>query len=124
MSSSSYQSLIGVLAFTLAMGFGLASAAACQGTVAISPKAASARLVIFGELHGTKEAPDFVRQHICNPIQLKGKVVLGLEVPATSQRALLAQGHWKYNTPDGRSSVAMFELIELVRTQRAIGKPV
>ena len=93
----------------------------------------SERLVIYGEMHGTVESPAIVGEHACLLKQNGRRVVLGLEIPIEQQQAidqylqssgsssdrqtLLAGSFWRrpLNRQDGRSSQAVFELIEFVR---------
>lgn len=89
----------------------------------------NAKLILFGELHGSKEAPDLIGQLAC-AIARKQAVAVGLEIPATDQAlidAFLASAgtpadrrrptrseFWK-SSRDGRSSAAMLSLIDQVR---------
>ncbi|MEQ1515541.1 MAG: hypothetical protein ABL931_03525 [Usitatibacteraceae bacterium] len=75
--------------------------------------------MIFGEIHGTNEAPRFVGNYVCNLFRQKTSVVLALEIPTEEQgsidryldgngdsqnrRELLSTKHWQATTPDGRS---------------------
>jgi len=122
----------------LAMPFAAVRAAPCPSAIEIPSKLVPVRIVIFGEIHGTNEAPKFVARYLCSLLQVKDRIVLGLEIPATDQQAittyldsggdaesqklLLANRHWQAETPDGRSSAAMFELIEQARRLRSSGK--
>lgn len=126
----------------LALPWSQAFAEICPSpsAIAIPEDLERARIVIFGEIHGTKEAPEFVGQYLCALLRVRPRVVLGLEIPkeeqarisafmssegtAESRKLLLEGRHWQSETPDGRSSVAMFELIELARQLRAAGSGV
>jgi erythromycin esterase-like protein len=92
---------------------------------------AEKRVVWFGEMHGTREAPQLflglVRlvssQHPAPP-------VVALEIPTTEQRAidrylaggdesvLRASAFFKSELKDGRSSVAMVRLLSQLRTEK------
>lgn len=88
-------------------------------------------LIVFGEVHGTVEAPDFVGQMLDQP----HPVVLGVEWPLELQPAVDAfvAGHADrgeliagvaatLSFPDGRSSEAMVALIARARALRAAGR--
>ncbi len=96
-------------------------------------------LVMFGEIHGTHEAPEFVLDFACQALSLGLKVRLGLELPAAESRAieryldsdglesdrveLLSGAHWQREYQDGRSSEGMTDLLERARELRAAGLP-
>jgi hypothetical protein len=97
---------------------------------------AHARGFVVGDLHGTVEAPAFVRDLVCQLLQSHRGVLLALEYPADEQRflddflrapagiaagALLASPFWSRPSQDGRSSRAMLELLLWVRQQVASG---
>ncbi|GAA4214241.1 hypothetical protein GCM10022253_06570 [Sphingomonas endophytica] len=87
------------------------------------------RYVVFGELHGTREAPAFVAQVVCALAARGKRVLLAVEHPATEDEALrkawnlperrfanaLFRTAWTFSN-DGRDSRAMFDMI--VRLQR------
>jgi hypothetical protein len=94
------------------------------------------RMLLFGEMHGSLEAPAFVGEVAC-AYSKDGPTALGLEIPGAEQvaidrylesdggvearTALLAGAFWtKY--PDGRSSAAMVDLIERMRVLRGQGQ--
>jgi hypothetical protein len=95
------------------------------------------RLVLVGELHGTREIPALVAA-LVRRAAASDPVRLGLEMPgemegalrtyvrSTGSRkdkaALLQQPFW--SSRDGRSSVAMFGLVESARVLRARGRDV
>lgn len=99
---------------------------------------AQRRLLIVGELHGTKETPGLVVELVRNAVAHHRAVRLGLEIPvqgqaalqsyirslgyATDQEALLHAPFWHSN--DGRSSTAMLRLIDDIRQMRASGHDV
>jgi hypothetical protein len=100
-----------------------------EGNCALPPSFPVAKLLLLGEIHGTAESPALVRKVVC-AISEKESVGLGLEIPrseqplidaylssagrATDKALLLASSFWA-NDRDGRSSEAMFGLIEAVR---------
>lgn len=95
------------------------------------------RMLLFGEMHGSVEAPALVGDVACAYAK-DGPTALGLEIPGAEQdaidryldsdggadarAALLAGGFWT-QAPDGRSSVAMLALIERMRVLRGQGLP-
>lgn len=94
-------------------------------------------LLIVGELHGSKETPALVAQLVRQAAKSR-PVRLGLEMPgemdaalhaylrsagnAKGRAALLRQPFW--SSRDGRSSTAMFGLIEAARALRVNGDDV
>lgn len=97
-----------------------------------------ANMLFFGELHGTKEAPELVGRVVCARA-LKGPVALGLEIPtseqavinrylasdggAASKAKLLSGDFWRTDN-DGRASTAMLALIEHARNLKQLGLPI
>jgi erythromycin esterase-like protein len=85
------------------------------------------KIIILGELHGTKEAPEFASNLVCNLVRVKGKVALAIEMPASFQRHLDAALNqktaemaeqkfaqipfWQSQFQDGKRSVAYMELL-------------
>ena len=90
-------------------------------------------VIVFGEYHGTVEAPQFFLDCIREFVAKKEKVSVFLELPVTEnqllsnygagridERTLVQSSHWKIE--DGRSSVAMLELLRALRTDLAAGR--
>jgi erythromycin esterase-like protein len=98
------------------------------------------RLVLLGEIHGTRETPALVGALVDRESAAGDKVILGLEIVAQDQAgvdrylrsrghaadraALLAGSHWRDPMHDGRDSAAMFDLIEYVRSLREQGRDI
>lgn len=94
------------------------------------------RFLIVGEMHGTNETPALVADLACNFASSR-PVTVGIEfnVAATpvlnsylqsdggekARQALLSLGAWHNSYTDGRSSKAMFALIEQLREFRSTG---
>lgn len=94
--------------------------------------------LLVGEYHGTVEMPRVAADLLCAAVQQKRPVVLGLEFTAENQTALeayvqsdgsaaarervLAAPAWQQ--PDGRNSLAVFELLDTARRLRAAGHTV
>ena len=138
--------------FLLAALLGLAMAAPAH---ALSPQseppevaartlvaaAGDARLILLGEMHGTREIPQLVA-HVMSIYAADGPVLLGLEIPGSGQpdlrryidspgsdadrAALLATPFWQVegDQHDGRRSHDMIDLIDHVRQLRAQGRDV
>ena len=93
--------------------------------------------ILVGELHGTYEYPRFIRHIACSLLPARKPVLIGLEFPTSEQplintflsskgspaaeKKLLAGKFWNETMRDGRSSQAMFDLIEFIRLARAAG---
>jgi hypothetical protein len=112
-------------------------AVACDPLASVPDAVATARVVVFGELHGTNEGPGFVGRFLCKTAQGEAPIVLALEIPvaeqqridsflgsdggATAVRELLAGAFWTRSSQDGRSSVAMARLIQTARDLKSAG---
>ncbi len=95
-------------------------------------------IVLLGEIHGTKEAPYYIGQMACNGLKNEIKVTVGLELPKSEQyqvdEFLNSQGtpndrqnflnlpFWAKDYQDGRTSLAMFDLIESLRKMKIARK--
>lgn len=98
---------------------------------------AGKRLVVIGENHGSKEIPAFVAA-LVKATGASRPIRVGLEWPAwmhdyvaaylaskgtlNDREALLRMGYWKW--PDGRSSVAMIDLLDSIRVLRQQGRDI
>ncbi len=108
--------------------------------IELIPAFDSTELIIFGEQHGTNEIPMFVAEIVCALSAVK-KVNLLLELNADQQRELTrfldsrgsdaenrrfidAVFRPKDQQHDGRTSVAMFELIDQARQLRRKGRKI
>lgn len=88
-------------------------------------------IILVGEVHGTKEAPEFVGNLVCAAARRGTNVVVALEISSSQQQlidsyltsagsrtdrlALLSGKFWTRQSQDGRSSRAMLNLIDRVR---------
>ncbi|NMO23217.1 hypothetical protein HPC49_48825 [Pyxidicoccus fallax] len=93
--------------------------------------------LLIGEQLGSREAPAVVGNVVCQMAEAGLPVVLGLSIPRTEQErldrylaspgapvdqdALLEGRFWQRPYQDGRSSRAIFDLIDRVRAMRAAG---
>lgn len=94
-------------------------------------------ITIFGELHGTNEAPKLVGDYAYKLALEKKEVVVALEIVDLEQvlidaflrsqgaskdiQALLNGAFWKRDMQDGRSSKAMLALLERIRELKSKG---
>jgi pimeloyl-ACP methyl ester carboxylesterase len=107
---------------------------ACDWSADVPATVVEARLVIFGEVHGTKEIPALVGEFVCWWSGRRQNVILALEMPRAEQHAIdtylssagalldqkrLTSGVFWNTIRDGRSSEAMARLIERIRRLRA-----
>lgn len=93
--------------------------------------------VVFGELHGTREAPKFVENLVCALSQSGERVLLAVEHDAIHDQAfqeawqrsddqfeeLLIQAGWK-DRVDGVASEAMLSLLKRVHRLKSTGRPI
>jgi hypothetical protein len=98
------------------------------------------RVILMGETHGTEQAPAFVAHLVCSLLAQNRPVILALERDESEQvaterflssagsaddiGALLSQPEWNGSMQDGRSSQAVFNLLEQVRKWRDAGQRV
>ncbi|PHR57656.1 MAG: hypothetical protein COA43_11595 [Robiginitomaculum sp.] len=94
-------------------------------------------LIVFGEIHGAKEPPQFVADMICASLKTGQSTVLALEYPYGQQgdldeylnnadetlaaRILLSKKFWTREWQDGRTSQAMFDLIKQIKSYYVLG---
>ncbi|WP_457322997.1 hypothetical protein [Roseateles sp. P5_E11] len=120
--------LLSAAAFT-----GIAHGAPCKTTVDIPQRLRDSSLLLLGELHGTRQIPDFVSAYVCNLAAQARSVALALEWPEENQaaidafldsdgrggarKALLGSRDWSKpaHEQDGRTSMAMLVLLDEVR---------
>ncbi|MBZ4374300.1 hypothetical protein [Corallococcus sp. AS-1-6] len=93
-----------------------------------------AAFVVLGEIHGTREAPDFAARLACHAAASGQPVRLALELPVEEQARLDAfvageaegppdSAFWRREVQDGRGSEAMRQLLERARDWRRAGLP-
>lgn len=116
------------------------STSTCQLNIQVPDLVSSARVLVLGEMHGTKETPALVGEYACMLAHNSATVIIGLEIATTEQGAidtylasdgsakqrqkLIAGDFWQKSFQDGRSSQAMVSLIERLRQIKAIGSTV
>lgn len=112
--------------------------AACPEVPDLSPLLEPGTVLLVGEMHGTEEAPAFVRSVACRALAEDLPVTVGLEIDraddatfqeylrsdgsAAARERLLAAPFWHRASQDGRSSRAMLELVDDLRELAASGK--
>lgn len=95
------------------------------------------RILLVGEIHGTVEVPGLVAD-LAHAMATQAHLLVGLEIPRDEQKridafidsagtredraALLAGKFWTRDYQDGRSSVAMVDLLERLRQLRLRSK--
>ena len=103
----------------------------------LTPLLGPGRMVLLGEFHGTREIPGFAGAIACEASK-HGPVVVALELPPSAavtawlsgpdsphaRAQVLADPQWTRAYQDGRTSVAMFELIARIGALRRAGRPV
>lgn len=113
------------------------AASTCEPRLPTPVAVSAARIVIFGEIHGTQQIPEAVANRVCSLITQGKTVRLVLEIPANEQEridtymksrgqaedqeAMLAGAFWSRplinnrSIQDGRASKAMLALLERAR---------
>ncbi|QRK04488.1 hypothetical protein JQX13_30035 [Archangium violaceum] len=105
--------------------------------IGLAGQAQRGRVMLLGELHGTREVPRFVALGACQVATRGIPVTVGLEMPVADQErvrrfiasagtehdhALLMESpFWRSPYPDGRGSEAVVRLLEQLRWLRAQG---
>jgi hypothetical protein len=111
-----------------------------EGTMLPSALVEAGSVVLFGEMHGTQELPQFFGEAVCSVADSRQSVRVGLEVEPQNQAifdaflaspgaasdvsALLAAPFWSREFEDGKSSQAMLALLERMRRLREQGLPI
>ena len=106
---------------------------------AVLTKNPDVRFLIFGESHGTQEAPATFAELVCFVAATDAKVLVGLELSEYTKTALtnyigskgsaqdeqtfLSESHWvlPVEQADGRSSVAMLDMVKRLRLLKEQG---
>ncbi|TVQ38076.1 MAG: hypothetical protein EA370_06100 [Wenzhouxiangella sp.] len=105
----------------------------CDFSLTVPSSIVEKSVVVFGELHGTKEAPFVFLSAICERLNRfdEETITVALEYPQVESEHLLSYVNssgshedkgrlletffWKRQAQDGRTSVAMLELIDSLR---------
>lgn len=115
----------------------LAQQRTCRSVSGLSPLLKRGNVLLFGEKHGTQQIPAFISDVVCITAKKRIPITLGLEIPFDEQAAIdrfldsgggaaaeaqLTEGaFWHREIQDGRSSMAVLQLIEQARALRAAG---
>ncbi len=121
-----------VILLALAVPAAPAPAATCEPLADATTLLEAGSVVLLGELHGTAEAPAALGRLACAALALSAEVTVALEIPEVEQAAIdrylagtmdletLAGGpFWTRSYQDGRSSLAMLELLETLGSLRS-----
>lgn len=108
--------------------------AGIRGLEALQPE--QVQYVVLGEMHGTREIPAFFGDMVARVARVR-PVTASLELPASEgeriehflaskgsaadRAALLDSGYWRNPMKDGRSSLAMVDLLDALRRLRGSG---
>jgi len=112
---------------------------ACERIEGLSAHLRQGKILLLGEMHGTAEAPRFVRDTICAALAADLSVTIALEMPVAekatleaykrlggpseaAREILRASEFWQ--TPDGRSSQAVLSLIDEIFQWQEEGKSI
>lgn len=103
----------------------------CKADINTASLDSKRRILVFGEIHGTQEGPKYVSDVVCSLLKQGLPVNVALEFPVDqedkildylksigdkrSSQALLMAPFWHRPMQDGRSSAAMFKLIDNLR---------
>ncbi len=98
------------------------------------------QVITIGEIHGTKEIPDYFSKIICAYSKEYKSIKVGLELPVKENKSiqeyisskgeqadiskLLSKNIWQHVFQDGRTSIAMFDLIENIRVMKKSDMPI
>lgn len=106
----------------------------------LEPLLTRGRILLLGEIHGSREGPSLVAEAVCSAASRALPVVVALEIPLeekdridaflgadgseTDHEALLGGDFWQRDYQDGRSSLAMLRLLDSLRALRRQGREV
>lgn len=112
----------------------------CEAPAQAAAVIRQAPILLVGEIHGMTEGPALIGELVCEALRQGYAVTVGLELPRTLQEsidaylesdgsrqakgALLAEGFWQRDYQDGRTSVAVMDLIGTLRAFRSDGQEV
>lgn len=134
--------LFGGLLATLLFAVGCGNGPAERAELACDPYAgtdevladAQNNIIFLGEIHGTEEGPGAARELVCAALKAGYPVLYGIETDSTQTDALnaaldppfakdrmIAAAPYFWRSQDGRSSEAMFSLLEQLSAWRGDG---
>lgn len=113
------------------------SALSCSALNAVPAAVADAPFLVLGEVHGTREVPEFVAAYLCAVAKQQRRITLAVEFLPAAQpfldafmasqgtpqdvAHLVGGGRWRSASQDGRTSAGMLNLFQQVRSLRAAG---
>lgn len=131
---------LATLSLTMFLSAGaIAAGPDCQPQSQVDVGVIEAQVVLVGEAHGTNEIPAFVDGLVCSFLKAGRPVILAVEHDGEEQDAMnrylasgggpldrqsIMQGRTWKSYSDGRSSTAMFALVESMRELRQAGQRV
>ena len=113
-----------------------AQAGDCAAIDGVDRLLAAKRVLLLGEIHGTAESPAFVGEVACHAVAAGLTVTVALELPQRDQlqvdtylakngvaadRNSLYSAFWRKSYQDGRTSIAMADLLEGLRRLGTLG---
>lgn len=132
-----------LIALLLALATPLAhsgASATCDKAVEAPASFFTQKVMVLGEVHGTKEIPRFVEQLTCQLLARDKAVTVALEIPSTEQSSLdafmqssgadadrkkmLSTRFWSKLSRFGTNSEAMADLISALRKRKSNGQNV
>ncbi|SFD15042.1 ChaN family lipoprotein [Massilia yuzhufengensis] len=129
--------VVASLALSALVAASPAQAAPCAALDAVPDAVLGAPLLVLGEVHGTREVPDFVAAYLCAAAQQGRKLTLAIELPSSEQAGLdafmaspglapdvarlIGGGMWRSARQDGRTSAAMLRMLQALHALRAGG---
>ncbi len=116
------------------------ASAGCDKAIEAPASLYMQKVIVLGELHGTKEIPRFVEQLTCQFLALGKAVTVALELPSTEQASLdefmqsrgadtdrkkmLSTRFWSKTLRFGTNSEAVADLIAALRQRKFDGQKV
>jgi hypothetical protein len=116
---------------------GPVAAETCAATEAVPAAVLDAPFLVLGDVHGTREVPEFVAAYLCTASGKGRKLTLALEFPSSEQRTIdtfmasdgrpedvtrfTSAAIWHTPMQDGRTSAAMLRMYQSIRALRAGG---
>jgi len=130
-----FKFFVALLAITLAACAHGPQQAISTGNCTLQQGLPAGKLLLFGEMHGSIEAPKLISDLTCS-LSKSEEIAVGIEIPSQDQQLIdnymnsrgtktdveaLTSGYFWQKGRDGRSSAAMLRLIEDIRALREEG---
>ena len=110
---------------------------ACLPPEAVPAAVRGAPFLVFAEVHGTREVPEFIGAYLCAAARERRKITLAIEFSSSEQGAIdrfmaslgtvqdverfTSGPRWHSPMQDGRTSAAMLAMFDAIRALRASG---